>query len=187
MHEDNIDVIRSSVSALQAARAMGIRADRNGRCACPVHNGADRNCKLDSGPKGFKCFVCGAHGDVIDLVQTVQGVTFRSAIEWLNSAFGLGLELGRPVDPKASEAAQIARKRRLAERERMKAIERAEFDVYVAAGILLNDLENDVKKYRPKHPYGPWDERFGQALRGAMEAREFVNNYAIHIMGKDAL
>ena len=43
------DIIRQSVSAVEAGRELGLRPDRHGRCACPVHNGKDRNCKLYEG------------------------------------------------------------------------------------------------------------------------------------------
>lgn len=49
---------------------------------CPCHN--DRNfgsCYLDLGRNEFKCYSCGAHGDVFDLVQAAMGVSFGKAKE----------------------------------------------------------------------------------------------------------
>ena len=105
------ETIRNSVSAIDAAQALGIRVDSHGRCACPAHNGKDRNMRLYPGDGGFHCFVCGASGDVIRLVEIVLSCTFQEAVRWLNSAFGLGLELSGASDAKRSEAAQIALKR----------------------------------------------------------------------------
>ena len=56
------DLIRSSVSAYEAGKALGLNPDRYGRCACPVHHGVDRNCKLWKDEGGFYCYVCHASG-----------------------------------------------------------------------------------------------------------------------------
>lgn len=179
------DTIRQSVSALDAGKALGLLADRHGRCACPVHNGTDHNCKLYDGDKGFHCFVCGASGDVIHLVQTVNGCSFWQAVEWLNSAFHLGLPLDRPLDKNAQEAAEIARKRKQTEREQRKAIERMEYDLYVLVGKWLGDLEMDKEQYRPRTANAEWDERFVTAVRLIPEVKELAEELALKIIKEE--
>ena len=179
------DTIRTSVSALEAGRALGLNIDRHGRCACPVHNGVHHNCKLDSGDRGFHCFRCGAGGDAIHLVQSVQGCSFLQAVAWLDSAFHLGLPLDRPMDKNAQEAAEIARKRKQEEREQKRAIERMEFDLYLTAGQIVNSLEADIERYRPKRAYEPWDKRFVDAVRMLPEAQEAAERLAVEVIGAD--
>lgn len=177
-----LDTVKQSVSAIDAAKALGLNPDRHGRCACPFHNGKDRNMKLYQ--NGYKCFVCGASGDVIRLVQGVNGYAFKQAIEWLNSAFHLGLCIDRPMDKNQKFAAEIARKRRMMEREGQEALDRAEFDLYTAACKLVNDLEADVERYRPTKPNEWWHTRFCKSLKLLTEARETANTLALDVIGR---
>lgn len=179
------DTIRQSVSALEAGRALGLKVDRHGRCACPVHSGVDRNCKLYDGDRGFHCFVCSAHGDVIELVQSVQGCSFLSAVAWLDSAFHLGLPLDRPMDKNAAEAAQRARERKQEEREQKQAIERMEFDLYCMTGKLLNDLEMDKEQYRPRTATEEWHPKFVTAVRLIQEVKELAEELAIKVIKEE--
>lgn len=178
------DTIRQSVSAYQVGEALGLKIDKNGRCACPVHNGRNYNCKLDKGDRGFHCFKCGAGGDCIKLVQEVQQCSFLSAIEWLNSAFHLGLPLDRPMDKNAQETAEIARKRKQMEREQRRGVERMEFDLYCIVGKFLADLENDKEQYRPRSADAEWDERFVTAVRLIPEVKELADRLAVEVIGR---
>lgn len=176
--------IRSSVSARDAAAALGLKTDRHGRCACPVHNGQDRNMKLYQGDGGYHCFVCGASGDVIGLVRAVNGCGFREAVEWLDSAFHLGLQIDRPMDKNAQEAAEMARKRRETQRDTENAIARAEYDLYLLAGEIVNALEADAERYQPNRRYGPWDARWVGAVRLLTEAREIAEELEMEAIKK---
>ena len=178
------DTIRQSVTARDAAQALGILVDGHGRCACPAHNGKDRNMRLYPGDGGFHCFVCGASGDVIRLVEIVLSCTFQEAVRWLDSAFGLGLELPGASDTKRSEAAQIALKRKRMRREQDRQIDQMLFDLYVMSGILLNGIEADAVRYRPVRPYGDWDRRYAEAVKMLPEAMELNERLAVEVMGK---
>lgn len=177
------DTIRQSVSARDAAQALGIRVNRHGRCQCPIHNGTDYNMRLYPGDGGYHCFVCGASGDVIHLVENVQQCSFLSAIEWLNSAFHLNLPLDRPLDKNAAEAARRAKERKQTEREQKQAIERMEFDLYVLCGRLLDTLEADKERYRPRRANEEWDERFVNAVRMIPEVKELAEDLAVRVIG----
>jgi len=79
------------------------------RCPCPIHNGKDYNFSYME--KGYKCFSCGAKGDVITFVQTICEYERRSdAMRRINSDFRLGLPLGGEV-LSASQSASLALKR----------------------------------------------------------------------------
>jgi len=177
------DIIRKSVSALRAGEALGLRPDRNGRCACPVHHGKDRNMKLWADDRGYHCFVCHAGGDVIGLVRDVCGYTFWQAVEWLNSAFHLGLPIDRELDEDAKLAAKTTAMIRKLEKETERITERAEYDLYTLAAKTVGDLEEAVRRYRPTDPDAEWDERFCAALRALPEAREAAGEMALRVMG----
>ena len=89
------DIIRESVSAIDTAEALGLEPDRQGRCACPFHNGHDRNLRLYPGNRGFYCFVCHEWGDSIKLARKLlPDFSFNETVQWFNTRFGLGL----PID-----------------------------------------------------------------------------------------
>ena len=184
MEYDIPGIIKDSVTAMDAAKALGLTPDRHGRCACPFHNGKDRNMKLYPGSGGYHCFVCGESGDVIQLVMGVEGIGFKQAIERLNSVFHLGLQTGRTVSEEAQQAAEIARERRRMEREQREAIERMEFDLYAAACTLVNGLEADKERYRPTKPNEWWHRRFCNALKLLPEARETADRLAVTAIGR---
>lgn len=90
---------------------------RSGRCPCPIHNGKDYNFSFSR--FGYKCFVCGASGDVISLVKELLRLSTRSdAMKRINADFHLNL----PLDSAISDAQSAEIDRRRAEaRERKRA------------------------------------------------------------------
>lgn len=168
---------------MQIGEALGLNPDGSGRCACPIHAGHDKNMKLWKDESRFYCHVCHAAGDGIALVQSVNQCSFWDAIEWLNSAFHLGLPLDRPMDKNAAEAARIAQERKQREREQRKQIEHMEFDLYCMAVKLVDDLEADKEQYRPRTADEAWDERFCNALRMLPEAKELAERLALNVIG----
>jgi DNA primase len=67
-------------------RPFARRGDRL-EAACPIHGGESRRQLKVSLAKGaFKCFGCGAGGNVLDLVAGAEGVSIREAalllVEW---------------------------------------------------------------------------------------------------------
>lgn len=177
------DEIRDRVSAYEAGKALGLRPDGHGRCACPAHSGTDRNCKLFKDDRGFYCFVCKTGGDVIRLVERVNECSFPDAVEWLNSAFKLGLKLDGKETRQDRRDAQIAGKRRQIERELKDAIADELYETYLDAGELVISLERDKEDYRPVRWDEEWDSRFVAALKLLPEARELVAETALEAIG----
>lgn len=89
------DVIREVVSAQDVGRALGLNPGYDGRCKCFFHGGDHRNLKLYGPGRGYYCFVCHEHGDVIRLVMSYSKCDFMAAVEWLNDTFNLQLNLRR--------------------------------------------------------------------------------------------
>lgn len=92
---------------------------RSGRCPCPIHNGKDYNFSFSR--FGYKCFVCGASGDVISFVKEVQRCPTRGdAMKRINADFHLNLPLDSAVSE--TQSAEIDRRRAEA-KKRQKAID----------------------------------------------------------------
>ena len=73
------------------------------RACCPFH--ADRHPSLtfDRRRNRYKCFVCGANGDPIDLVMSQLHLSFTAACKWLAEERNVLLEKQEPVvKPKIS-------------------------------------------------------------------------------------
>ena len=57
------------LSIVGVAERLGLRVNSRRMCLCPFHD--------------YRCFVCDAHGDVIDLVMRFLNKTFTEACHWL--------------------------------------------------------------------------------------------------------
>jgi DNA primase len=53
---------------------------------CPFHDDDYPSLVVYPQTRSFFCFGCGAHGDVIDFVQRIDGLGFRAALERLDGA-----------------------------------------------------------------------------------------------------
>ena len=81
MKNEELDNIRATPIE-EVAEKMGIRVVRH-KALCPFHE--DRHPSLHFKNNRFKCFACGASGDVIDLVQRYLNVGFKEAVEWMDN------------------------------------------------------------------------------------------------------
>lgn len=133
----NTQVIKQSVSMGDVLGMYGLRANRAGFVRCPFHE--ERTASLKIYPDGFYCFGCGAHGDQIDFVRTMEGCSFREAAAML----------GGHDDPKGEDSSRAIRQRRdeAAKKDREKAEARR---AYLEACNLLHAVE-DV---RDRHEVG---------------------------------
>jgi DNA primase len=111
----DVEAVKAAVSVPDALERYGDLHKRHGnRCPCPIHGGKDNN--LAFRDNSFHCFVCGAGGDVITLVEKIFNLSFPDAVRKLAEDFGIA----PGVDPEAIRRRQLAaeaRKRR-AEREK---------------------------------------------------------------------
>lgn len=92
---------------------------RHGRCPCPIHNGTDYNFSYSK--LGYKCFVCGASGDVIGFVKDLLRLATRpDAMRRMNADLHLNIPMcGETIS--AETSAEMDRRRRKAEsREAMR-------------------------------------------------------------------
>lgn len=103
-----------TVSEVLATYCPGIQI-RNHRCPCPIHHGQDPNFSFTD--HGYKCFVCGESGDVIDLVKAVCELATRTdAMRRINQDMNLGLPMaGDTVN--AAQSAEMRLRREAAKRK----------------------------------------------------------------------
>ena len=112
---------------------------RGNRCPCPIHNGRDYNFSYTR--YGYKCFVCGASGDVITFVKELRGLSTRvDAMKMLNDDLNLHLPISGNCRLEFRE--EISKRR--AEAERLQAARDAWeqnysrlMDEYVALDLII--------------------------------------------------
>ena len=81
----DIDEIRRN-NPLPAIAGAVLKLRRSGNewtACCPFHNDRSPSFTIYDGGKRFKCFGCGASGDVLDFVQAVHKVDFVGALNLL--------------------------------------------------------------------------------------------------------
>jgi DNA primase len=81
---------------------------------CPFHNEKSPSFTVNEDKGFYHCFGCGAHGDVIDFVQAVEGVEFKEAVQRLVGGAGDPQSVQRHVKARAeasrAQTADDARK-----------------------------------------------------------------------------
>jgi DNA primase catalytic core len=92
----SVDELLRAITPSRVAEGLGIAVVRRGanlRCLCPFHDDHDPSMVLyenwDSRPPHHHCFVCGADGDIFDMVRHVRHASFGEAAEWLRSTFSV--------------------------------------------------------------------------------------------------
>jgi len=92
---DIVDVVSEHVSLKKKGREMvGL---------CPFHEDHKPSMNVSPVKQIFKCFACGAGGDVLKFVQMRENLTFPQAVERLAERAGIQLEAVRRAAPTATE------------------------------------------------------------------------------------
>ncbi len=65
------------------AERLGISVARH-KALCPFHDDHHASLSFSQRRNTYRCFACGAHGGVIDIVMNRLGKGFREACEWLS-------------------------------------------------------------------------------------------------------
>ena len=120
------------------ARYVPSARPRYNRIPCPLHNGKDYNFSFTR--NGYKCFVCGATGDVITFVKDTQGCATRvDAMRKINEDFNLHL----PIDGEVQIDFRERIDERRAEREKLDAEQEAwkgEYNRLTEEYCILDDI-----------------------------------------------
>ena len=152
---DIANSIRDSVTMEDVIHAYAPEVrTKNHRCPCPFHNGKDFN--LSYTRSGYKCFVCGASGDVITFVKDIRDMPTRvDAMKRINA----DLRLNLPVDGSVSEEVGANFARRRAERE---ARERAHEEWCETYHALLDEW---VELDKTKRTADPRSSAYAEAVK----------------------
>ena len=98
------------LSIVGVAERLGLRVNSRRICLCPFHD--DHHPSMALGRRNhYRCFVCDAHGDVIDLVMRFLNKTFTEACHWLADESNIILTEYRPkeTEPKPFDASRYER------------------------------------------------------------------------------
>jgi DNA primase len=96
---DIVDVIGEHVSLKRKGREMiGL---------CPFHEDHKPSMNVSTTKQIFKCFACGAGGDVLKFIQMREGLTFSQAVERLAERAGIQLKPVRRVAPRTDGQPEI--------------------------------------------------------------------------------
>ena len=111
--------LKSKNDILTVAYALGYKGKKAGKCYqgdCPKHGSTQGKC-LVIWPRiqGFKCFHCGAKGDVIDLVMLYKKMDHKEAVKFLAERAGLVLHNGQENPEEAAQREAAEEEKRLVE------------------------------------------------------------------------
>lgn len=115
------DLIKNKIDLQSVMEHYGTQFDRMGKALCPFHS--DNHPSLSIKNERYKCWACGASGDMFDFVQNLYGDSFMEAIERINRDLGLGIDTKLNA-PKNNKAIATAQRQKLA-REELKQVRRA--------------------------------------------------------------
>lgn len=164
-----VQQIKNRVTMPDVIARYGFKRGRDGRIPCPFHRGEDNNlsCKADF----FKCFVCGASGDVITFVQKYHGLSFSDTLAQIDADFHLGLQVGENL----SERERLYRAKQMFEAKKEREKENAERkkleEAYHKAYDELARLDRQLIDYRPSEDDVETHPLYAEALAGLEIAR----------------
>jgi DNA primase len=85
MPASTFEDIKRSISIDELLGRYGYRISRSRRIPCPIHKGDGPNFSFTE--RVFNCFVCGAHGSVIDLYAALEDIPISEAAKKLAEDF----------------------------------------------------------------------------------------------------
>lgn len=135
-----------------------LRPNRAGFVCCPFHNEKTPSMKLSE--KGYYCFGCHEHGNVISFVMKYFNLDFKSACAKIDYDFKLNL----PINRKLTEEEKARNKQRWIQEQR-KIKEEQQYQQFKENYIKNNvnkyaKLENEIMEYLPlfyKDPNNPYN------------------------------
>lgn len=105
--KETIDTIKYRADIVGVAQGLGLSLKKAGRlyaAVCPFHDDHDPSLKINPQTGSYNCYVCGAHGDVFDLVMKLRNCDFIEAARELARQYGVELRDDRePQDPEREQ------------------------------------------------------------------------------------
>ena len=172
---DYAEIIKRLVPMQDVAERYTGEPIRFNRMRCPIHHGKDRNLRIY--PKSYYCWVYHAHGDVIQFVMSVLGLSFQDAMQRINEDFWLGLPIGegRP-DLNRSDLSRINRE--IAQRKLADQLAKIDSDLQGIHAANMAGLQHTVeiicRTEQPKTADDEWRTDWCEAMRVRTELLEEV-------------
>lgn len=91
----DINTIRTTIDIIEFLERRGTTFKQTGTAyvgLCPIHNEKSGSFNVRPDNNTFHCFGCGAGGDIISLVQQMEGLSFVGAIQMLAEEYNIKLE-----------------------------------------------------------------------------------------------
>lgn len=100
--EDNVAKIKSKLDIVDVINSYVSlkKAGRNYKAVCPFHNEKTPSFMVSRELQIYKCFGCGAAGDMFNFVEAIEGVDFPRALEILADKSGVKLVKSEAYDSK---------------------------------------------------------------------------------------
>jgi len=87
-----VEELKNRLDIFQVAALHGITVNEHGQADCfNNHDEKTPSLKFYEDTQTYHCFGCKAHGDVISLVQQVEGCSFMTAVNSLSDEAGMAL------------------------------------------------------------------------------------------------
>ena len=140
--------VKMGVSMTEAAERYGVTVNRSRKALCPFHN--DHNPSLFVADDHYHCFACGEHGDVIDFVAKLYGLSLHEAAKKL--AYDFGIQTDKPPSIAMQE-----KWNRKTEAQRLRETEKLCFSALMEYMKLLQEWK---RLYAPRTPEEKWHPHF---------------------------
>lgn len=106
--EATLAAIKQAVDIVALVGEYGLPLHRTGlkfKARCPFHDDHNPSLELNPDRQSYKCWSCGAGGDIFDFVKDFERVDFPEALRML--ADRAGVALGEPEAPSAPGLSKV--------------------------------------------------------------------------------
>lgn len=111
IRDEDLELIRQSVTMKELASRYGYRPDRSGKICCPFHkNDRHPSMQLYEGTRGYFCFTCQSGGNIINFVMKHDGLAFEPAVRRIAEMFSIPISDGK-TEISASDRKKISAKK----------------------------------------------------------------------------
>ena len=163
--------IKERVNLKDLVRFYGLDVDRGGFACCPFHNEKHPSFKVYE--DHYHCFGCGEHGDHVDFVQKLYGLSNIEAAKKISHDMGLGLDQGKfatPVRPRFKSPQKDKNFEQWVNESTLTLIEYKKL------------LEHWREVYTPRSPIDKVDDRYLESLH----KKGYTEFYLSKLMGTES-
>lgn len=141
--------------------------------------------KVYDGDRGYHCFGCGAHGNVVDFVKHYFGLSFREAQSKINEDFCLGLPINTHIN---GERLQQLKREAEKRRKSIHAYKTKRKKFLLAYEHALGEwvrLDLQRRQYRPKDPSEKFHPLYLEAVQNIDYAEYLYINSELELESFD--